>query len=202
MKKEGSRAPHAVRVLCIKIGAAILCTALIAAALLYTYKQYEKYKFTALSALISSELMYCAELTTVKAVYSDVVTLKRRQVLGLAKSYSIVRYSGVIRAGIADMGGLTFTLGSDRTSITVRLPRVQIIGNDISSMEIFDEYKNIFAPISSQEVFTEILAAKEKAEQSFIARGLLQDAELQSLLVVRRVLSAMGFKHIAVGFAE
>ena len=69
-------------------------------------------------------------------------------------------------------------------------------------MEVFDEYKNIFAPISSQEVFTEILAAKEKAEQSFIARGLLQDAELQSLLVVRRVLSAMGFKHIAVGFAE
>ena len=100
------------------------------------------------------------------------------------------------------ISGLTFTLGSDRTSVTVRLPRVQIIGNDISSMEVFDEYKNIFAPISSQEVFTEILAAKEKAEQSFIARGLLQDAELQSLLVVRRVLSAMGFKHIAVGFAE
>ena len=96
MKKEGSGMPHAVRVLCIKIGAVILCTALIAAALLYTYKQYEKYKFTALSALISSELMYCAELTTVKAVYSDVVTLKRRQVLGLAKSYSIVRYSGVL----------------------------------------------------------------------------------------------------------
>ena len=98
MKKDGSKAPHVVRVLCIKIGAALLFAVLIGAALLYTYKQYEKHKFTALSALISSELMYCAELTTVKAVYSDVVTLKRRHVLGLAKSYSIVRYSGVIRA--------------------------------------------------------------------------------------------------------
>ncbi len=42
-------------------------------------------QYRALSVLISSEFMYCAELTTVKAVYSDVVTLKRRQVLGLAK---------------------------------------------------------------------------------------------------------------------
>jgi len=31
-------------------------------------------------------------------------------------------------------------------------------------MEVFNEYKNIFAPISSQELFIEILAAKEKAE--------------------------------------
>ncbi len=108
--------------------------------------------------------MYCAELTTVKAVYSDVVTLKRRQVLGLAKSYSIVRYSGVIRAGIVDMGALTFTLGSDRTSVVVYLLPVQIIGAIFLLMEVLNEYKNIFAPISSQELFIEILAAKEKVE--------------------------------------
>lgn len=128
--------------------------------------------------------------------------LKKSEVLGLVKSYTIIRYSGTIRAGIDDFSASSFTVSPDRTSIKVRLPPVTILGNDISLMEVFDERKNIFAPISSREIFQEIDNAKNKIEQTLIVQGLIQEAEVQSVLVIRRLLSAMGFKSVEVELSK
>ena len=122
--------------------------------------------------------------------------------MGLAKSYTIIRYSGTIRAGIDDFSSISFTVSPDRTSVKVSLPPVTILGNDISSIEVFDEYKNIFAPISSQEIFNEIENAKNRTEQTLIAEGLIQQAEVQSVSVVRRLMSAMGFNTVEIELAN
>ncbi|MGI5173631.1 DUF4230 domain-containing protein [Treponema sp. OMZ 840] len=198
MTRLHKKTPPFLRRLLIKIILILVGAAGLVLACFYGWKEYDKQRFAALSAMVSGELMHCAELTVVKAVYSDIVSLKRQEVLGLAKSYSIIRYSGTVRAGIEDFSAAEFILSPDRTSITVRLPPVKILANDISSMEVFDEYKNIFAPISSQDIFTEIDNAKNRVEQTFIVQGLIQDAEIQAVLVVRRILSAMGFRTIEV----
>ena len=198
MAQLQKKAGRFVRSLVIKIGVILLCATALDTALFFAWKEYNKQRFTAVSAMVSNQLIQCAELTAVKAVYSDIVSLKKSEVLGLAKSYTIIRYSGTIRAGIDDFSALSFTVSPDRTSIKVRLPPVTILGNDISLMEVFDERKNIFAPISSREIFQEIDNAKNKIEQTLIVQGLIQEAEVQSVLVIRRLLSAMGFKSIEV----
>ncbi|WP_428770958.1 DUF4230 domain-containing protein [Treponema sp. HNW] len=202
MPRLQKKAGRFVRSLVIKLCIILVCAAALTAAFLYAWKEYNTRRFNALSAMVSSQLIRCAELTAVKAVYSDIVSLKKSEALGLAKSYAIIRYSGTIRAGIEDFSGASFTVSADRTSVRVQLPPVRILGNDISSMEVFDEYKNIFAPISSREIFEEINRAKNKIEQNFVVQGLIQDAELQSVLIVRRLLSAMGFKAVEVILAE
>lgn len=202
MKKTESGLKRFLKTLLAKTLAALVSAALLAGAGFYAWNHYRKQKYSALSALVSNELLYCAELTTVKAVYSDIVSLKRTEVLGLAKSYSIVRYTGVVRAGIDDISSAVFTISEDRRTVKVTLPPITLLSNDISSMEVFDEHKNIFAPISSREIFEEIDTAKNKVEQTFIAKGLIEDAQVQAVLTIRRILSAMGFKHIEVSIAS
>lgn len=202
MARLQKKAGRFVRSLLIKIGIMLFCAVALGTALFYAWKEYNKQRFNALSAMVSNQLIQCAELTAVKAVYSDIVSLKKSEALGLAKSYTIIRYSGTIRAGIDDFSEASFTVSPDRTSVKVSLPPVTILGNDISSMEVFDEYKNIFAPISSREIFEEINKAKNRVEQTLIVQGLIQEAEVQSVLVVRRLLSAMGFKAVEVELTE
>lgn len=202
MAQLQKKAGHFVRSLLIKIGVILLCAAALGTALFYAWKEYNKQRLNALSAMVSSQLIQCAELTAVKAVYSDIVSLKKSKAVGLAKSYTIIRYSGTIRAGIDDFSSASFTVSPDRTSVKVSLPPVTILGNDISSIEVFDEYKNIFAPISSQEIFNEIENAKNRTEQTLIAEGLIQQAEVQSVSVVRRLMSAMGFNTVEIELAN
>jgi len=202
MAQLQKKAGHFVRSLLIKIGVILLCAAALGTALFYAWKEYNKQRLNALSAMVSSQLIQCAELTAVKAVYSDIVSLKKSKAVGLAKSYTIIRYSGTIRAGIDDFSSISFTVSPDRTSVKVSLPPVTILGNDISSIEVFDEYKNIFAPISSQEIFNEIENAKNRTEQTLIAEGLIQQAEVQSVSVVRRLMSAMGFNTVEIELAN
>ena len=58
-------------------------------------------------ALVDRQLSYCQELVTAKYRYSDIITLKKSS--GFAKSYSIIKYTGLIRAGIADITDVSYS---------------------------------------------------------------------------------------------
>lgn len=103
-------------------------------------------------ALVTQELQRCSELTTVKISYSDIVTLKKTAVLGMAKSYSIVKFSGVIRCGIENLGNCRMYIDEGGKGIVLRMPPATVLGNDIQEISVFDEQQSIFVPISTQEL--------------------------------------------------
>ena len=166
----------------------------------YTGKRFEESKFEALNRMVSAELIECAELTVVKSNYSDIVTLKKKEVLGLAKSYTIISYNAVARVGIGNIEKTTFTISQDRKSITAILPKVQVLGNEIARMELFDEFKNAFAPITQQEIFDEINKSKDIALENLLAEGIIEEAEKRAEQIVKRIFSAMGFEEIQISF--
>lgn len=145
-------------------------------------------------ALVDRQLSYCQELVTEKYRYSDIITLKKTA--GFAKSYSIIKYTGIIRAGIADFTDVWYSLSEDENTVTITLPPAEILGNDIVRQEVFDEKRSIFVPISTQEVFDEIEAARKVAQEDMIAEGILKDSAEYAKKIIRQFMLSCGFDDV------
>ena len=147
-------------------------------------------------ALVDRQLSYCQELVTAKYRYSDIITLKKSS--GFAKSYSIIRYTGLIRAGIADITDVSYSVSLDGKTITLTVPQAEILGNEIVSQGVFDEKQSIWVPISTQEVFDEIERAKSEAVEDMIAEGVLEEARDYAVRVITQFMLALGFENIKI----
>ena len=147
-------------------------------------------------ALVDRQLSYCQELVTAKYRYSDIITLKKSS--GFAKSYSIIRYTGLIRAGIADITDVSYSVSLDGKTITLTVPPAEILGNEIVSQGVFDEKQSIWVPISTQEVFDEIDRAKADAVEDMIAEGVLDEAREYAVRVITQFMLALGFENIKI----
>ena len=147
-------------------------------------------------ALVDRQLSYCQELVTAKYRYSDIITLKKSS--GFAKSYSIIRYTGLIRAGIADITDVSYSVSLDGKTITLTVPQAEILGNEIVSQGVFDEKQSIWVPISTQEVFDEIDRAKADAVEDMIAEGVLDEAREYAVRVITQFMLALGFENIKI----
>ena len=150
------------------------------------------------SVIIQDQLLYCQELVSMKYRYSDIVSIKKSTKIGFSKSYSIIKYTGIVRVGIADMSACTYEVADDEKSIIVVLPQAEILGNDIVSQEVFDEQQSIFIPITLEEVFTEIEKSREDALEEIKAEGILTEAREYAKKVVRQILLNAGFEEVTV----
>jgi phosphate/sulfate permease len=182
-----------------------LCTVLLIAVLLciggwFGWQRLTAVKAERLRAMVSRELQYCAELSVVKNTYSNIVTLKRSTFFGLARSYAIVRYTAVARVGIADLTKSEVRVGEDAKSVVLRLPPVEVLSNAIVGQEVFDEVTNVFVPITTQELFDEIDRSRDETLAALIADGLITEAQNYTVTLMTRILTAMGFAAITVGF--
>lgn len=162
-----------------------------------------KKKLTAISiysnrSLISGELKNCQELSTLKYAYSEIVSIKKTRIAGLAKAFSIVRYSGVVRVGIRDFGQAQIDVSATKKKAHVKLPRCEILSNDITDLEVFDEVRSVFVPISTQEIFDLINESRSEKEMSLIDSGILEEAQERSANLTKSILSALGFSDIRV----
>ena len=99
----------------------LLLIASIVVALLFLWQKFSQIEVEKKYALVSQELQRCSELTTVKVSYSDIVTLKKSAVMGMAKSYSIVKFSGVIRCGIENLGDSRMYIDEGGKGIVLRI---------------------------------------------------------------------------------
>ncbi|MCR5290283.1 MAG: DUF4230 domain-containing protein, partial [Treponema sp.] len=149
---------------------------------------------------IEQQLQYCQELTTIKKQYSNIVSIKKQAALGLAKSYSIVKYTGIIRVGIEDITAASIMIHDDKTTITITIPPPVILGNDLSSLEVFDEKQSIFVPIQTQEIFSEIQSSRQQTVTSLIDQGLLSEAQDVTRTVIQTILFAAGYKTVFIQF--
>lgn len=147
-------------------------------------------------AAVERELSECAELVLYKMRYSDIITIKKKG--AISKAFSIVRYSGVLRAGIENIRDAEVVVSPDAKSVVVKIPPAVLLGNDIYSQEVFDEQQRLFNRISTQEIFDQIEAAKSEAAEEILAEGLLDDADARAKQVVAALVKPLGFKNVSV----
>lgn len=162
----------------------------------YGMKKFTRYQIEKKHALVEREIKASAELVLYKMRYSDIIAIKKRK--SVSSAYSFVRFSGIIRAGIEDLTQCQISISENGKSLRVKIPPTTLLGNDIQSEEVFDERQGIFAKITTQEIFDEIAAAKEEIAKEILAEGLLDDADARAVLVIRQMLSPLGFKEIVV----
>ncbi|MBQ4013993.1 MAG: DUF4230 domain-containing protein [Treponema sp.] len=147
-------------------------------------------------AAVERELSECAELVLYKMRYSDILTIKKKG--AISKAFSIVRYSGVLRAGIENIRDAEVVVSPDAKSVVVKIPPTVLLGNDIQSQEVFDEQQRLFTRIGTQEIFEQIEAAKSEAADEILADGLLDDADARAKQVISALLRPLGFRSVIV----
>lgn len=172
----------------------IILLAIFAGASYFAIKKLTKVEKESKFAMIDKQLSYCQELVTAKYRYSDIVTIKKTS--GFAKSYSIIKYTGLLRVGIADFTDISYNLSLDGKTVKIKLPKAEILGNDIVKQEVFDEKDSIFVPISTHEIFDEIDNARFQTQEDMLAEGILEDAELYAQQIIRQFLLSLGFEKI------
>ena len=191
-----AQAPVRLLLLKIVLAAVLLCA--LGAGAYFGWKKITEIKLAKKYMRIERQLVLCRELVTVKLRYSEIVSIKKSGALGVAKSYSIVKYSGVARAGIADVSKIAPTVSRDGKSVSLTLPKSELLGNEIASQEIFDEKRSIFVPITMKEIFDGIEESRAGAAERLVAEGLLDDADAQAQAVLRASMTALGFENVAI----
>ena len=197
-KPKGSKKKSLFRRFFTKLFLWLLLLAIILVVALFLWQKFSTVEVEKKYALVSQELQRCSELTTVKITYSDIVTLKKSAVMGMAKSYSIVKFSGVIRCGIENLGDSRMYIDQDGKGITLRIPAAKVLGNDIQEISVFDEQQSIFVPITTQEVLDQVDFAREDTLQKMLDSGILAESEQQARALLTTILSNMGFQQIDI----
>lgn len=150
------------------------------------------------SMVIQDQLQYCQEFVSIKYKYSDILAVKKSAKIGPAKSYGIIKYSAIIRVGIADMSMCDYEVSEDGKSVKVILPDVEVLGNDIINQEVFDEQHSMFVPITLEEVFGEIEKSREDALDEILQDGIITEAKEHARRIVRQMLMAAGYEEVVV----
>lgn len=105
----------------------------------------------------------------------------------LTKKSFLLTYAGRIQAGV-DMSAMEVNMKGKK--ILVSLPEVRILNNvlDEKSIEVYDETKNIFNPISINDYKTFAAKQKERVEDEAIENGLLSEAATKAQSTIRKFL--------------
>ena len=194
-KGQGKGSSLAAKIILRVVTILVIALILLAAAY-FGFKRFSSVKSENKIALVDRQLSFCQELVTAKYRYSDIITLKKTS--GWAKSYSIIKYTGLIRAGLADITDVSYNLSIDGKTITLSIPQAEILGNEIVSQVVFDEKQSIWVPISTQDVFDEIAKAKDEAVEDMIAEGILEESRDYAIRIITQFMLALGFEDVII----
>ena len=194
-KKEKKRTGLGTKII-LRIVSIIIVAVIVLCGGYIGFKRFTTVKTESKLALVDRQLSYCQELVTAKYRYSDIITLKKSA--GFSKSYSIIKYTGIIRAGIADITDVSYSVSLDGKTITLSIPEAEVLGNEIVSQSVFDEKQSVFVSISTQEVFDEIDKAKQAAVEDIIAEGVLDDARDYAVRIITQFMLALGFEEVKI----
>ena len=123
----------------------------------------------------------------------------------LTQKSFLITYDGQLKAGIK-MDKIKVDVSND--NITVSIPDIEILSNKIdeSSIEVYDESRNIFNPISVNDYATFATSQKEAVEAEAIENGLLSQAATKTQDTIKKYLNAIpgieGNYQIDVKFIE
>lgn len=159
---------------------------------------------------LTQQLQEIEELATLSYNYtkvgefSDNLTFNGWDIPLTQKSF-LITYDGKLKAGVK-MDKIEVAINNN--IITVSIPEIEILSNEIdeSSIEVYDETKNVFNPISVNDYTTFAKKQKEAVAEEAIENGLLSEAATKTQSTIKKYLNAIpgidGNYEIKVKFLE
>ena len=134
------------------------------------------------SDLLGQQLQAAQELVSVEYHYTNMGKFENQvdfygwKVPFTTKRF-LVSYDGLIKAGV-DLSGATVEVDEVQKSVTITLPESRILSHEIpeDSIQVFDETRNIFNPITIEDYTGFTRDQKAEVEQRAIDEGLLTGA--------------------------
>ena len=134
------------------------------------------------SDLLGQQLQTVQELVSVEYHYTNMGKFENQvdfygwKVPFTTKRFR-VSYDGLIKAGV-DLSGATVEVDEVQKSVTITLPESRILSHEIpeDSIQVFDETRNIFNPITIEDYTGFTRDQKAEVEQRAIDEGLLTGA--------------------------
>lgn len=144
---------------------------------------------------LTQQLQEIEELATLSYNYtkvgefSDNLTFNGWDIPLTQKSF-LITYDGKLKAGIK-MNKIKIEI--ENNTIVVSIPDIEILSNEIdeNSIEVYDETKNVFNPISINDYKKFAKKQKETVAEEAIENGLLSEAATKTQHTIRKYLNAL-----------
>ena len=145
------------------------------------------------STTILNQLQEANELTTMEYHYTKVGKFENSLNINgwdipLTRKSFLLTYEGEIKAGV-DMSKADVQIQDHM--ITITLPEIEILSNaiDKSSIEVYDETRNIFNPIKIEDYTAFATKQKQIVEEEAIENGLYSQAATKAQDVIIKLLN-------------
>ena len=108
----------------------------------------------------------------------------------LSQKSFLITYNGKLKAGIK-MDKIKISI--ENNTIIVSIPEIEILSNEIdeNSIEVYDETKNVFNPISISDYTAFAKKQKETVAEEAIENGLLSEAATKTQSTIKKYLNAI-----------
>lgn len=145
------------------------------------------------STLIQNRIEQANDLVTTKYHYTKVGKFENSLNLNgwsipLTNKYFILTFEGEIQLG-TDLSKANIEISDSTIHVTVDKPTVISNSIDESSIEVYDETKNIFNPISVSDYKAFAVKQKEKALSEAKKKGLMKTAQENTKKSIKQIIS-------------
>ena len=145
------------------------------------------------STLIQNRIVQASDLVTTKYHYTKVGKFENSLNLNgwsipLTNKYFILTFEGEIQLG-TDLSKANIEISDSTIHVTVDKPTVISNSIDESSIEVYDETKNIFNPISVSDYKAFAVEQKEKALSEAKKKGLMKTAQKNTEKSIKQIIS-------------
>lgn len=145
------------------------------------------------STLIQNRIEQASDLVTTKYHYTKVGKFENSLNLNgwsipLTNKYFILTFEGEIQLG-TDLSKANIEISDSTIHVTVDKPTVISNSIDESSIEVYDETKNIFNPISVSDYKAFAIKQKEKALSEAKKKGLMKTAQENTKKSIKQIIS-------------
>ncbi len=147
---------------------------------------------------LRASLSEMGKMTTAEYVFTGIASAEKppQSILGVdlgftAASYH-ASYDGTVTAGI-DFGRIEVEKDKESGTVAVYLPPAEIhsANVDLESFQFISEQSSVFAHITPEEFNTSQVALEAEAREKAIERGLLEKAEENAKLLIRRFVHSL-----------
>ena len=143
--------------------------------------------------LIQNRIEQASDLVTTKYHYTKVGKFENSLNLNgwsipLTNKYFILTFEGEIQLG-TDLSKANIEISDSTIHVTVDKPTVISNSIDESSIEVYDETKNIFNPISVSDYKAFAVKQKEKALSEAKKKGLMKTAQENTKKSIKQIIS-------------
>ena len=145
------------------------------------------------STLIQNRIEQASDLVTTKYHYTKVGKFENSLNLNgwsipLTNKYFILTFEGEIQLG-TDLSKANIEISDSTIHVTVNKPTVISNSIDESSIEVYDETKNIFNPISVSDYKAFAVEQKEKALSEAKKKGLMKTDQENTKKSIKQIIS-------------